>query len=151
SPLVRLVLRSEPRLDSVRGHSLGGGNMTKHLKKWALGIAFGMSALLSLPADAGQKSSYEVYISGGIVTGSLGSARASYDTRQYIGCSNYGTYGYCSATDSNGTNVMCYWSGAAQAQSVLSLGPNSYIYFSRDANSNCSLVVVSNYSSYLPT
>jgi hypothetical protein len=124
--------------------------MSKQGKKWALGMVLGTSALLSLPADAGQKFVYEVTVAVSAAYGSLGSARASSDANQMIGCSSYGNSGYCYARDRNNSSAMCLWSTPAQAQAVASLTDLSYIYFTFDSSGNCATVYVANYSYFLP-
>jgi hypothetical protein len=89
--------------------------------------------------------------------GQAGSARASSNSNEYLGCVTYvsGTAlsGYCRASDPSGNAAYCYFpsSGAAQfAQAAATASVNSYYYFSWDTNSNCTFLEVDNTSYWLP-
>jgi len=124
-------------------------------------------------ARAGYKvspTSWEVSFSGNSTTGgfsgALGSARASSDGYQYIGCEAgwFGpassavtatftptTYGYCWARDRNGNTRSCYLSAHSNdAMTTLStINQDSYIgvtYFTTGGVVYCNEVWVDNYS-----
>lgn len=125
--------------------------MSKRWRGWIVVVACVVGVAWSRGADAGLKQSFPVTISSSYAYGSIGSARASADATQYIGCSSYGTSGACVALDATGNNFkMCAWSNAAQAAAVHSIGPHSYIVFYFDTSGNCTNIYVSNYSYQLP-
>ena len=132
-------------------------NSTRHVRPLALlvlpfAVAAGLT-LASRPAAAGTKSRQEVYMTGPDATvykaytaeGSLGSARASADGLQDIGCdigfdlsadiNNGARSGGCWARNAVGTNVSCYipqswttqWENFARV--LATAGPTPYIYF----------------------
>lgn len=80
--------------------------------------------------------------------GMIGSARNSADTKQIIGCfiSAAGTalQAGCEAQNAAGNNTMCLSSNANIVAAVQSVGPDSYIDFSRDASGNCTSLYVAN-------
>jgi hypothetical protein len=117
-----------------------------------LGICASAGVLVSRSVRAGMKSTQEVYITGPDSTmyatmtaqGSIGSARNSADSVQFIGCdfgmeftSNNPNYphrtGGCSARNSAGVLVQCAlpdtdnWNTFAAA--IATAGPAPYIYF----------------------
>jgi hypothetical protein len=106
---------------------------------------------------AGLKISSAVFISttNSYAYGSMGSARASADANQNIGCDSYNSggsslYGYCHAQDSAGLYKQCFWQGASYASTVASAAPGSSIWFYWDTNGNCTFIEVSNGSQYAP-
>ncbi len=111
-------------------------------------------------ARAGQKASYPVSIGSGTAYGSVGTARNSADGSQMIGCTTIGQLsngvGYnmasCSATDSQGRSASCWVASnsSAMAQSLASLGTDSFLYFTFDASGNCTFIYVENYSMFEP-
>lgn len=119
-------------------------------KKWAVGGIAGALLTWTLYAAAGHKQNDEVSVGANWGSGSLGSARASSDSNQYIGCQSYGTYGWCHAADAFNNTKACFWSSAQHAAAVHSIGPQSYLYFSVDSGGNCEYIYVSNYSFFLP-
>jgi hypothetical protein len=125
--------------------------MSKRWRGWIVVVACVVGAAWSRGADAGSKLSFPVAFGSNYAYGAIGSARASTDSVQYIGCSSYGTSGACVAQDATGSNwKMCAWSSAAAAAAVHSIGPHSYIVFYWDTSGNCTNVYVSNYSYQLP-
>jgi hypothetical protein len=104
-------------------------------------------------AFAGTKATNPVYInnSSGYATGSIGSARESSDGYQYIGCSSYGTNGYCIAEDSAGNFAECAWSGATQQAAVESITPMSNLVLNWNTTTGgCTSIQVSNFSYWPP-
>jgi hypothetical protein len=102
---------------------------------------------------AGVKYSYPVTINTTTrtVTGSLGTARSSSDAFQFIGCTVYASStGFqqmqCGAMDSKAKQAICYSMDPAFIAMVGAIGPASYIYFTYDANANCTAVSVDNRS-----
>jgi hypothetical protein len=120
--------------------------------KLAFGIVIAAATWTSL-APAGYKHDYQVviYTSLSSAAGAVGTARASADSLQYIGCSSIdGTTGHCIAQDSTGLMKMCAWSTAGQAAAVHSIGSFSDVAFGWDANGNCTSITVSNFSYLTP-
>jgi hypothetical protein len=100
-------------------------------------------------AGAGAKWSNTVYISGTSASGGLGSARASSDSNQYIGCETIVNYGYCYVQDASGTSRSCAF-GSAMVPLVMTITESSYLYFSWDTSGNCNYLHVENASALLP-
>jgi hypothetical protein len=125
----------------------------KMMMNRVLGIAVASSLVtFTALAFAGDKNSYPVYIStsSSYAGGQIGSARASSDSAQYIGCSSYGSYGSCYAEDASYNWGGCQWSTAAQAAAVSSITPMSYVGFTWDSSGNCTSLYVETYSYFLP-
>jgi hypothetical protein len=119
-------------------------------KKWAAVAFVGVLGSWTLLAAAGAKYQMGVGVGSNYAYGSLGDARASSDTNQSIGCQSYGTYAWCSATDSAGNSKACFTDRASDIAAIHSIGQHSYVYFSFTSDRNCSFVSVSNQSVYLP-
>jgi hypothetical protein len=102
-------------------------------------------------AYAGYKTTYLVSVDAPNRTayGSMGDARASSDSLQYIGCSyaGYSTYGSgtCNARNSAGQSVYCYTSDAPMLAAIASVN-DGYLYFQWDANGKCTYIYSSNSS-----
>lgn len=107
--------------------------------------------------QAGTKTSNEVKITDSQrrAEGSLGSARASADTNQYLACTVHSSasdiYMSCSARDASGLFRSCASSSDTLVQAALSLSASSMIVFTWDANYACQTLDVANGSLYLPT
>jgi hypothetical protein len=108
---------------------------------------------------AGAKYSYDVTVdtSNRYAQGSVGSARASNDSYQLIGCYSLAytdsVSGICAAADRWGTYAMCTVPASAASYmipAITSVGPQSYVSFSWDSAGFCTVVLVSNYSAWLP-
>lgn len=127
--------------------------MKKNCRLWA----FIFSAVLFTSAvHAGLKAGYEVQIntSGSTTTavGSVGKARNSSDSTQYIYCySRNNTFGYCGARDAAGTIEACTTSDAGQIAVIQSIGENSHVSFTTvDGSTSCDSVQVVNGSHLEP-
>jgi hypothetical protein len=88
--------------------------------------------------------------------GSMGSARASSDSNQQIGCTTYNSggtnnYGYCSARDASGNYKSCSWSGSQWTSTINAMTSASWIWFYWDASGNCTFITLQNDSSQLPS
>lgn len=126
--------------------------------KKSLGIcAVIIAALMASSASyAGLKSGYEVRIttSGTTTTaaGSVGKARNSVDTSQYIFCyTRDNTFGYCAARTVDGLFKACLTSDANKISVIRSIGVSSGIVFKTTGTStNCSTVQVVNGSHLQP-
>jgi hypothetical protein len=127
-----------------------------------LGLAATAVSLFAVRADAGAKYTYEVSVgvADRYAFGSMGDARNSTDSDQYIGCLLYQTgasseniAGYCRAYSSGGSYGYCYLPSSA-IQGYLKLlataGSNPYLYFTWDANATCTYLEVQNYSYFRP-
>jgi hypothetical protein len=106
---------------------------------------------------AGTKTSNEVKItdSSRRAEGSLGSARASADSSQYLACTVKSTadsiYMGCAARDASGLYRACSSYSPDLIQAALSISASSMIVFTWDANYACQTLDVANGSLYLPT
>jgi len=124
-------------------------------------IAFAAFVMMgSEIAVAGMRFPAEVVVfnrgdGSGIAEGSLGSARNSTDTNQYIGCSvatrkNLGTSVTCIARDSAGNEVLCSSNDADMIATARSLDTDSNLHFDVDTNGACITLIVEKYSYYEP-
>lgn len=129
-------------------------------------VAIAATALASLGlvsvASAGSKANLTVLINTSPVysaQGSLGSARASADTVQFIGCTivteAYSgapvTTGSCSATNAAGTSVSCSTTDPEIIATIATVGINSFIRFTSNTNGGeCTSIRVVNSSQWQP-
>jgi hypothetical protein len=118
-------------------------------------VVFGLGvALLTTSAWAGSKSWDQVSISGTFAAGSVGYARNSSDSKQYIGCDLYATQGgllgECFAMDSAGKSIWCYSYDKNIVQAIGSVNGDSLVQFSVNSDTTCSYVYIRNISFYAP-
>ena len=130
--------------------------MTPAFKKAILAVL--CIGALTGTAWAGMKFVDQFYINTtySYAYGSMGSARASTDSNQQIGCTTYNSggtdnYGYCSARDPSGTYKQCSWSGSQWTTTINAMTASSWIWFYWDANGNCTFITLQNDSSQLPS
>jgi hypothetical protein len=122
--------------------------------KRLIAVAFLLSAITA--ATAGYKSAYNVSVDTTYrhAYGSLGKARNSADSVQYIGCSSVSHVGYvyatCWARDAAGTYGSCLTEDADLIQATRSLPSDGYLSINWDASSNCTQIIVYNASYYEP-
>jgi hypothetical protein len=132
--------------------------MKRHVSLFA---AIAAIALATTTAFAGAKWSYPVTISTfegvSFVGGQLGSARASADTNQFLGCesasSNTQTFISCFGRNAAGVQVYCYNRvNAGMRDAVAAITPSSYISFQTDPadGTKCAMVQVQTSSAFLP-
>lgn len=128
--------------------------------------ASALSMSIALPAHAGRKTTATVVINTASRTasGSLGSARNSADSIQYIGChgtlypnldANSGSFAsttyYCYARNSAGTTAACSVPITTEFFDIYApVAEDSFLQFSWDASGNCTSLRVENYSYYAP-
>ena len=134
------------------------------------GLVFGAAGLVGTAAKAGAKNTIEVHIIGKLVGnspaqptteagGSIGSARASADGVQYIGCqttidNNNGLHGECWARAANGSTAACdIWAHAGEfgtlqyIDAIRSIGPQSVVtftYLGTGPSGTCNSLTVEN-------
>ena len=116
------------------------------LKVKRIAAVAGICTLLLTQAMAGDKYVETVIVGATYFSGSMGSARASSDSVQYIGCFMVnGEGGNCYARDAAGTTKMCYWTNPNFLRTVESINPASSIYvtFSKGI---CTYINVGNFS-----
>ena len=108
-------------------------------------------------AWAGYRNDYPVVVDTTYreARGSLGSARASADSTQYIGCSVYsyatgGSFMYCNASSASNSYGSCTSSDPILMDAARSVKDGSYVYFGWDAGGNCQFVHVVNTSYIAP-
>jgi len=111
--------------------------------------------LLCTAALGGTRSTAEVYINqtSKYAQGSLGSARNSADSNQYIGCSVTNDYVYCSARNAAGTWVHCDVYSSSMALTARGIGSSGYIQFSwlgSSTSGDCNSLTLSHNSMYEP-
>ena len=119
-------------------------------------LALTAFTLLSSTTWAGQKRVEAVFVNTGnpamrYAGGSLGSARASEDLNQTIGCTirDTGIVTCFARTAINGT-LSCTTNDDGFRAAAQSLNGDSRIYFSVDANGICLSLTVENQSSWAP-
>ncbi len=108
---------------------------------------------LAPSSHAGLKWNYEVtHVTNGAF-GAVGSARASSDNKQYIGCWVTSTassaVGGCQARRSDGAVKSCSTSNASIVANMRAINEGSFIYFNYSGGA-CTSLQVSNYSTYRP-
>ena len=112
--------------------------MKRTVNRWSQIAAAALGLLLTPMAYAGYKAESPVFVdqSSNIALGSLGSARNSADSTQYIGCtvgfSNGAESLSCYARTSTGLMGTCYSSNPTVVALGRSLTPASYLYFTWD-------------------
>jgi hypothetical protein len=123
-------------------------------------IAIGLSlaaALAVQSANAGYHYSSPITVSGTVAYGQVRAARASSDSKQFIGCAAYGavntysTYVACSASDAAGHTLYCstYNPNYYVWQAAMSVNQASTIIINADTHGNCIYVYVQNGSQNL--
>ncbi|MBZ4414506.1 hypothetical protein OWM54_19970 [Myxococcus sp. MISCRS1] len=128
--------------------------MTKYTAKL---VGIGITALIGTAAWAGAKSTNTVLVnlSAMNASGSMGDARNSADTRQFIGCSittyvgSAPTLG-CFAMDSAGNYGGCSSTNADLVATARSITTDSYLVFNWDAWTSCTSLHVTNASHGAP-
>jgi len=114
------------------------------------GIVFASAAM------AGSKTTDEVFIdtAGRSAHASLGNARRSADTVQYMSCSIDagvgGLVGNCYARNAALTQRSCTTNDATIIQAIGAIGSASWVLFSWDVNGLCTHISVRNGSYYSP-
>lgn len=132
--------------------------MFRPLNVTLMSIAF----MIDLPSYAGMKtpSPVSIYVSSDgswTASGSFGDARASSDTKQFIGCSltlDMNAFpGYtinCTAINSTGLTKICMSTRSVYIPVVQSVTDFSQLFIQGTPNGECLMIVVSNYSNYRP-
>ncbi|MBN9685606.1 MULTISPECIES: hypothetical protein [unclassified Corallococcus] len=127
------------------------------MKKQTLVAGLAVAALgLGTTAWAGYKltSPVNVLPSARFAFGTLGSARNSADTRQFIGVSTMVTLGgetmTAYAEDASGNYVTCNSSRASFIAAARALKSDSYVYFAWDALGECTQLMVDTSSYFEP-
>jgi hypothetical protein len=126
-----------------------------------LSVVVGVSALLfSIAAGvkAGVKSEGNVTINTFATyrygAGALGTARASADANQQIGCrveaTTGGNFARCIARTSAGAYLECTTGSAAIVQAAAAIGPATRIYFTENLNGTCTGLHTQNESNWKP-
>ena len=118
--------------------------------KWL--VFFGIGAM-STPSLAGLRLDEPVLVNMAIreALGSIGSARNSADSVQYIGCSIEADSSTdpliaCFATDETGTSALCTSSSPRLVAAVQAITSLSFIDFQWDSDQSCTFVYVVNAS-----
>jgi hypothetical protein len=116
---------------------------------WIVAAVLGVVAT----SQAGQKLTQTVTVNTAsrVAYGSLGSARASADTVQFIGCSALHTGAtICTAKNSAGTSATCSTTDPAFRSAANSLNGDSRLEFGWNTSGACTYLQVENYSSWAP-
>jgi hypothetical protein len=126
------------------------------MKRIVLSSLVAAALAVTSVAYAGLRQTYNVNVTQGQQgAGSMGSARNSTDTTQYIGCtlflaSGSSSYLVCAAQDSAGHYASCYTFDPALQSIAHTLTSDSYINFSADASGVCTQLQITNYSFLAP-
>jgi hypothetical protein len=133
------------------------------MSSWLSAGVVAMALMVPALADAGARLSFPVSVNvqNKSAHGSLGTARASSDTRQELGCylhasktGNAGNWqtGHCLAVDANGVQYGCYFREDAPTlvQAVQAVSSDSYVKFRAVVGNTCHEVMVSNTSAAEP-
>ncbi|WP_257462354.1 hypothetical protein [Archangium lipolyticum] len=127
-------------------------------RKMTVAAVVAGALLVATSAVAGFKSSQQVVVdvTNRHAQGSLGGARNSADSMQYIGCytqsvSPFTTIiGQCYARDASGTYVSCSSTAPGFVNMVQSLNGDSDIAFGWDASNTCTSIIIFNTSDNAP-
>ena len=124
-------------------------------KRTPILIAALACAVVGGTASAGFKLSGPVVISGTLAFGTVGDARASANTVEYIGCSvtgstTSGLSATCGARDANSNNKSCSTSDPGLVQVAANVKAFSWIAFTHNTSGQCLTLAVYNYSYYPP-
>jgi hypothetical protein len=117
-----------------------------------LAIAVVLTALL-IPsfAGAGWKSDQPVVVRSSYFYGSVGSARNSSNTTEYIGCTiNSWGSGSCSARNAGGTYKRCTTKNSSRVAFIRDLPDSPYIYVAFNAAGECTYIGLGNKSYFAP-
>jgi hypothetical protein len=134
-------------------------SMTKNRKIQVVVAALGMLALSLATARfaaAGLKSTFHTVTVGDPYTsGSMGTARGTSDTKQWMGCSvvvdgNGAPYGFCECNNSAGTYKGCTTTSPGHIQIISAASNEAWVRFSVDGNGNCMYLEIANDSSDAP-
>ena len=118
-----------------------------------------LAILMAVPAiaNAGFKYKWEVEVrtEDSWAAGSMGSARASRDSNQYIGCqftgSAEGHWAVCHARDATGNYGACLFVDKDHmAHTVSTISDSSLLIFGWNEDGHCTNVMVNNNSAYEP-
>ena len=111
-------------------------------------------AAMAVQAKAGMKAAYPVSIGTNTASGSLGTARNSEDTVQYIGCTlraiGIDRIVSCGARDAEGQSLSCSTTNPLMADVAAAINGDSYVSFTRNESGSCVSLSVSNASHWEP-
>jgi hypothetical protein len=122
-------------------------------------LAAGLLAMYASTAGAGYKQTELVYVSQTtrVAYGSVGDARASSDSKQYIDCyviyNNGAPFAACEAQSSAGVFGICHFKAAQTAtalQMIATQTTASSYYFTWDADGICTYLNIANGSFSTP-
>jgi hypothetical protein len=117
-------------------------------------VTVGPAALAGTKQNRPVTVSIDTVNGGGAAYGSMGSARASADTVEYIGCWVNATQTTismsCGAEDASGNMLLCLSSSPSMVQAVQAIASDSYLTFSTDLTSECLSLQVKTASFNLP-
>jgi hypothetical protein len=122
-------------------------------------LAIGLVAIYASTALAGYKQTQQVYVnqSTRVAYGSVGDARASSDSKQYIDCyvvyNNATPFAACEAHNSAGTGGICHFQTSQTITAIQMIATQttaSSYYFTWDANGICTYLNIANGSYSTP-
>lgn len=125
------------------------------MKSWLrsiLAVAAVLATLTAAPVQAGWKQNYPVRIVGNVASGSIGSARNSGDSTQWIECSidasSSGSWGQCFAKTATGATLICGTSDPNMLAAIANLKSYGHVEFT-SAGGACTRITT-RVASYLP-
>ena len=114
------------------------------------GLSVAGALLMANASRAGMKGTNQVVninTATRTATGSLGLARNSANTVEYIGCSSDSNGAVtCSAKNAAGTTAQCVTSNSSLREVLHSLSGDSFLSFTWDTAGGCTRIYVDNYS-----
>jgi hypothetical protein len=124
------------------------------MKSWLrsiLAVAAVLATLTAAPVQAGWKQNYPVRIVGNVASGSIGSARNSGDSTQWIECTldanPMASWGQCFAKTASGAWLICGTSNPNLLAAIANLKSYGHVEFTVDSG-NCTRITT-RVSSYL--
>jgi hypothetical protein len=132
--------------------------MNKHQRfRTSLALAIALSAGLATSVSwAGMRSISSVYVTttNRYAAGSLGSARNSADSMQYIGCETTATdasaYVSCVARNSAGTAAYCYSTSSNLVAAARAINGDAHLSFNWNDQGECTQIRATSSSQYEP-
>jgi hypothetical protein len=124
-------------------------------KRYGIVLAIVMAVPVIAMAGSRFKWEVEVHTDHGWAAGSMGSARNSRDSNQYIGCQFTGTleghWGICHARDATGTYAACSFVNKDYlARAISAIADSSTLVFAWNQDGECRDITVNNNSAYEP-
>jgi len=133
--------------------------MKKQLWMTAMGLA-----LVATAASSGTVTPVAVTVQvntnlSGAAIGAMGQARQSANSQEYIGCGiqksqtttgSVTSYAFCQARNAAGVSGICSTQDAALMDAIHGIADNSYLSFYWNTSGQCTRIIVSTHSYFIP-